>query len=123
MRVTTAVDGRNSNILFVELSGWTKVEEADLPAWRLRVQRTPPGTPYRSNHQPTVEGDLFSYGVHALQPDGTIKTAVSPNCEGRRLDFESSISSILELMQQYNSLKNQKPIVKRLHSLDCLVFK
>ncbi len=121
IRVAHVTDSLEGTILSVELSGWTKCEEADVPAWRLRIQRNLSGTPYRSNALPVVEAAIFSYQKHALEPDGRVTTAL-PAFEGKHLDYESSAEQILNLMVLYFVSRNRENYAKHLNSPNCLVF-
>ena len=123
IRIIHVTDSRDETILSVELSGWTKFEEVDLPTWRLRVQRNHPGAPYRSNSQPAAEGNIFSYQKHAIEPDGRIKIAASRDLEGKRLDYEGSLDRILDLLELYFVSRRREDIAKHLNSPDCLLFK
>ncbi|MDO8510885.1 MAG: hypothetical protein Q7S55_01845 [Nanoarchaeota archaeon] len=123
IKIVHVTDSRDETILSVELSGWTKFEDADLPTWRLRVQRNHPGAPYRSNSQPAVEGNIFSYQKQVIEPDGRIKIAASRDLEGKRLDFEGSLERILDLMELYIVSRNRKSYAEHLNSPGCLIFK
>ena len=122
IRVVHITDSLDETILSVELSGWTKFEEAEVPAWRLRIQRNPPpGSPYRGGPDPAVEGDIFSYQKHTLRPYDRVKTA-SPKFEGKRINHEHSVERILDLMDLYFVSREREKYAKHLNSPDCLIF-
>lgn len=122
IRIIHVTDSLDETILSVELSGWMKFEEMNLPAWRLRIQRNPAAAPYRSNAYPTVEGNIFSYQKNAIEQDGRVRTAASPSFEGKRLDYENSMETILNLMGLYFVSRNRENIAKHLNSPGCLSF-
>lgn len=122
LKITYDVDGVNCSIRTVNLSNQYFFEEKKVSMWCLSVQQNPPGPVYRSMPVISVKASIFSYVKYEVEPNGKIKTITTSNLEEKILDYESTVSNILELIQRYTPSPNQEDIRKQLGSLDCLVF-
>lgn len=112
VKVTHAVDGMNGTILSVSLtSRWAK--DPTIPGWQLEVTKTEKDFRYT--------GKALILHKYDFSSDGNIvETNLPLELNKRTINYEASISTILDLMKGYD-LGNDKER-KHLSSLDCLVF-